>query len=107
MQHPTTILNEREITHGSFETNARISTHLKRIIRSSPSYQKMTPIQQESLDLICTKMSRILSGQSGYKDHWDDICGYALLAAKEIDELASTKIRTPEDVDERDSNYGK
>jgi hypothetical protein len=36
--------------------------------------------QREALDYIAGKLARILSGQPGYADHWDDIAGYAKLA---------------------------
>ena len=32
--------------------------------------------------MIALKLSRILSGQSNFKDHWDDIAGYAKLASE-------------------------
>ena len=32
--------------------------------------------------MIALKLSRILSGQANFKDHWDDISGYAKLASE-------------------------
>ena len=32
--------------------------------------------------MIALKLSRILSGQSNFKDHWDDIAGYAKLGSE-------------------------
>jgi len=32
--------------------------------------------------MIALKLSRILSGQADFKDHWDDIAGYAKLASE-------------------------
>jgi hypothetical protein len=35
--------------------------------------------QREALELIAMKIARILSGDHNYRDHWDDIEGYAEL----------------------------
>jgi hypothetical protein len=42
----------------------------------------MPDAQIEALDMIALKLSRILSGQANFKDHWDDIAGYAKLGAE-------------------------
>ena len=75
------LLQEREKTHGSFETNASVSQKLKIIFRQH-GQDGMDPVYQEALDMIALKLSRILSGQQAHKDHWDDIAGYAKLAAE-------------------------
>lgn len=76
------IINERQGTHGSFAENARISQTLKYMFKSQVV---LTDVQRESLDLIATKISRILSGHPNFKDHWDDISGYALLVSKSLE----------------------
>jgi hypothetical protein len=40
---------------------------------------------KEALDMIALKLSRILSGQANFKDHWLDLSGYSLLAAEACD----------------------
>jgi hypothetical protein len=42
----------------------------------------MSDVKKESLEMIALKLSRILSGQADYRDHWDDIAGYVRLASK-------------------------
>lgn len=79
------LLQEREKTHGSFRTNAEFSQKLKEICRVYKSSEEMNVVHREALDMICLKMSRILSGQAYYKDHWDDIAGYAKLASEACD----------------------
>ena len=74
------ILIERQKTHGSFELNADISQQLKYIFDSY--LQGAKPVHREALDMIALKLSRILSGQANFKDHWDDIAGYAKLGAE-------------------------
>ena len=77
------LLVEREKTHGSFAINAKISQTLKNTF-SDAHYKGvgMPDAQIEALDMIALKLSRILSGQANFKDHWDDIAGYAKLASE-------------------------
>ena len=49
---------------------------------SSVGYDRLSPVQREAVDMICLKLSRIISGQSHFRDHWDDIAGYARLATE-------------------------
>lgn len=75
------LLQERQKTHGSFEQNAKISQQLKRIFTSN-MMANSNPVHLEALDMIALKLSRILSGQANFKDHWDDIAGYAKLGSE-------------------------
>lgn len=78
------LLTERQKTHGSFGENACISAYNKQFWRSRKGWESLIPVQQEALDMISLKISRILSGQPNEVDHWDDIAGYAKLAANQI-----------------------
>jgi hypothetical protein len=75
------LLQEREKTHGSFKQNADISSSLKVIFREHDE-KIFSSAQREALDMIALKLSRILSGQATFKDHWDDIAGYAKLGSE-------------------------
>lgn len=75
------LLKVRETTHGAFEHNAYISQQLKYIFRKH-NHGKLNASQGEALDLIATKIGRILSGNAAFHDHWDDIAGYAKLGAE-------------------------
>lgn len=75
------LLAERQKTHGSFNQNAAISQAIKHLFHSYGAYPAENPVYCEALDMIALKLSRILSGQAHFKDHWDDIAGYATLAA--------------------------
>lgn len=79
------ITQTRHKTHGSFAENAEVSQHIKDLLRSRPGYSKLTNVQRESVDMIALKLSRIVSGKAGEKDHWVDIGGYADLAVQEIE----------------------
>lgn len=75
------LLQSREKTHGSFARNADIAQKLKGGFREN-GYLTMKAVQREALDMIALKLSRILSGQADFRDHWDDIAGYAKLASE-------------------------
>lgn len=63
-----------------------VSQRLKQVFRAEcQGYEMMHVVYKEALDMIFLKLSRIASGQAGYRDHWDDIAGYAKLASKQID----------------------
>lgn len=75
------LLQERQKTHGSFERNAEISQRLKTIFDQYKARDGKV-VHAEALDMIALKLSRILSGQANFKDHWDDIAGYAKLGSE-------------------------
>lgn len=76
------LLTEREKQHGDYKDVSRISQSLKEVFRSGPNWEKLPDMQKESLELIASKIARILSGDSGVRDHWDDIGGYAGLGSR-------------------------
>ena len=41
----------------------------------------LPPYHSMALVMIATKLSRILTGGPDFRDHWDDIAGYAKLAS--------------------------
>lgn len=73
------LLTTRESTHGDFAENARVSQIIKEAYRSSPGWEKLTDIERESMDMIALKFSRVLSGKSMERQHWEDVVGYAKL----------------------------
>ena len=77
------LLSTREATHGDYANTARVAQILKRILTGEMGDEKYTDRQRESLDLICTKLARIVSGNANEPDHWRDIAGYATLAIDE------------------------
>jgi Domain of unknown function (DUF6378) len=80
-QQITALLYERHKTHGSFSENAAASQHIKRHFHAAPCWNELHDVHKEALHMIALKLSRILSGQADYNDHWDDIAGYAKLAS--------------------------
>lgn len=74
------LLAERETTHGSFGQNARYGQALRKMFRESPGWVRADEREREVLDYLAGKLSRILSGKP-HPQHWEDIAGYAELAA--------------------------
>jgi hypothetical protein len=77
-------LNERGKTHGEFWLVAEIAQRLKATMRSYPKWQSLSHIQRESLELIATKIARVLAGNENHPDHWGDLAGYAELVVQEL-----------------------
>lgn len=75
------LLTERGKTHGSFAENAKWFTQMCRM-----GERVNNPVHEAALCMIYMKLARILSGQSDFQDHWDDIAGYAKLASEACNE---------------------
>jgi len=80
------LLNERGKTHGPYELHAGITQQIKSVMRLQHQngyacWAKLEETQRESLDMIAHKIGRILAGDPDFRDHWDDIAGYAKLVA--------------------------
>ena len=74
------LLLERGKTHGDFRTTADNIQRIKNVMRDTGGWARLDQVQRECLDCIAIKVGRILSGDAGAADHWDDIAGYARLA---------------------------
>lgn len=72
------LTNERKNQHGNWEDQSGTANSLKKAVRT-PGWNKMNHMQQEAIDMILTKVSRIVTGDPSHADHWDDIAGYAYL----------------------------
>ena len=73
------VLDERQKTHGEFNTHAFTSQMLKSVMRAAPNWEQLGPEDKESLEMIAHKIARILCGDPNHADHWVDISGYATL----------------------------
>ena len=75
-------LNEREKTHGDFAKVAHAAKGLKHTFQRGG--RRFTDVQAEALDLIATKLARIVCGDPNVIDHWEDIAGYARLVVRDL-----------------------
>ena len=73
------VLAERGSRYGRFERNAMVSQMLKSVLFSTNRDLLLEHYQREALDMICSKLSRIVCGDPNYADSWRDIAGFATL----------------------------
>jgi len=77
----STLLAERGKTHGDFTEHAMITQMLKAAMTTNEGWTRLTHVQREALEMIVHKIGRIIAGRPDFRDHWDDIAGYAKLVA--------------------------
>jgi hypothetical protein len=81
------ILEERGRRYGPFRTHAQITQNLKDVMHDVEGWGALPQDVKEALEMIQHKIARILNGQHGYKDSWDDIQGYAKLVGDTLEGL--------------------
>ena len=73
----------RDHQHGGMEAVGEISQHMKMAMRDGRNWESLTPGEQEALDMVAHKISRILSGADPRDpEHWTDLAGYAHAAMR-------------------------
>jgi hypothetical protein len=79
-------LDSRAPDYGAFVNLARLAQALKREMadHAREMGQEFTDDQWEALEMIATKMARIVNGNPNKSDSWDDIAGYATLVSHRI-----------------------
>lgn len=77
-------LAERAATYGSFETQSQLTQNLKMVMRGG-NWPALPSDMKESLEMIASKIARILNGDPNYPDSWHDIIGYARLIEKRLE----------------------
>jgi hypothetical protein len=84
IMHIDNILQERGQTYGRFEDNAATAQSLKKVLHMNDNWFNLNYDQREALDMICSKMARIMNGDPNYPDNFHDIAGYATLVANRL-----------------------
>lgn len=69
---------------GSFLEQSQIAQQLKNTARNAPNWSQMRVDKREAIEMICTKLSRVLFGDHNDIDSWHDIQGYACLIEKRL-----------------------
>ena len=90
------IIADRRKTHGPFEQQFAFAQTLKLYFRYSPNWDQLSGVQKESLELIATKLSRILTGNPNEPDHFSDIAGYARLVEMHLHGISDQRDARPE-----------
>ena len=80
------ILDTRAEQYGTFMRNADIAIKLKQVIHNAMVREdtQLYPDQLQALDMIATKIGRILTGNPSHLDSWADIAGYAKLVVDRL-----------------------
>lgn len=78
------ILNERGSRYGKFTGLSLIAQNIKSAMRHSPNWQRLPEDMKEALEMIATKMGRVLNGDPTHLDHWIDVTGYAQLVVDRL-----------------------
>lgn len=78
------IIAARGENYGVFADGAAIMRDLKSVMHSTDGWERLSPSQQEALDMIQHKIGRVLNGKPDYDDNWRDIAGYATLVLNEL-----------------------
>lgn len=82
----TKTLLARNKTHGDFRTQGDIAQWMKDCVREYPhKWRGMQSYKRDAIDMILSKISRIVAGDSDHEDHWVDIAGYANLVIRAIE----------------------
>lgn len=76
------LLDRRGATHGDYRAMSTRIQQIKTIMRMGSKWTDMSEPQKEALELIATKIGRIIEGDPKFKDHWDDLGGYAAKASE-------------------------
>lgn len=88
------IVHDRQETYGDSVTQLTHCQLIKNAVGHHILPNKLNPTELEALDMICTKLYRIVNGRP-HEDSWLDIIGYAAIAVEsrhlEEQEIKSTQ----------------
>ena len=84
------LLIERQETHGDYKEVAEIAQRFRDLMRGTVGWDDMNHAQREALDSMASKFGRLCSGNPHFRDHWDDLAGYATLASMHCGSDAAT-----------------
>lgn len=85
------VLAERGASYGDFAFVAFRSQQIQNHLRVHDPEKQYTPTQREALQMIASKLARIVTGNPGHRDSWVDIAGYAQLVVDSIGKSDSQK----------------
>lgn len=77
-------LKQRGSIYGAFADNAETSQILKQTMRQAKNWDELSYAQQEALEMVQHKISRMLNGNHNYQDNVVDILGYTELMFKDM-----------------------
>lgn len=93
----TDLLAERQKTHGDFYDVAMTAQTLKDAMRRGKNWKILDDTQRETLEMIASKIGRILAGNPHEPDHFRDIAGYAQLIVNAYNAVERDPILRPDE----------
>ena len=90
------ILDQREVSYGTYHTGANLTQALYGILMKhyndvhtieGEKTKPLPPFITESIHMICGKLSRAVNGDPFFIDSWRDISGYATLVAETLNNV--------------------
>lgn len=79
-----TYLPNRGSTHGIFKDRAAVAQSVMGAIYYGTHWDEVEDDQRQALFMIAEKISRIVTGDPDFTDHWVDIAGYAQLVVDRL-----------------------
>lgn len=79
------ILEDRGSRYGDFGVQAQTAQAIREAFQKSQNWEYLPPYMREGLDLVATKISRMLCGDYMYMDNVVDILGYMTLVKTEME----------------------
>lgn len=89
MKDVRTTLTQRSQVYGNFADQARVEQNIKRAFAASPNWSKLPDDTKSALEMIATKISRVLKGDPEHVDNFVDLAGYATLVADRMTAAAA------------------
>lgn len=79
-----TMSADRGAEYGDYSKMCNLIQAMKYRMSTGCNWGKLVPAQKEALELIATKIGRILNGNPNNPDSWKDIAGYATLVSNTL-----------------------
>lgn len=79
------ILEDRGSRYGDFGVQAQTAQAIREAFQTGRNWDHLPPYMREGLDLVATKLSRMLCGDPMYLDNVVDIIGYMTLVKTEME----------------------
>lgn len=77
-------LKEREKDYGTFSDQAFIAQNIKYAFKNESNWDDFNDVQRESLDMLASKLARVLNGNINHYDSWYDMLGYLQLVVNSL-----------------------
>jgi hypothetical protein len=89
------ILADRGKKYGVFSEQAKTAQALKQILFKQRPRHEMSADQAEAMDMMCTKLSRLVHGDHNHVDGWVDIAGFSQLVVDRLLEQSPNEKPSP------------